>query len=169
LDFATPATHPEACIEIIQNGQGQLRSLGAMKPNLLLFHQELTRVSAEASAARVRIRQARTLREVTRHMDVRVRPEFRCLKHMMTELRRLHRDAEHRAEQILRAQLADISALPDESKRRELAAMYRSSDWRLLQGHFPRLARLAESASRTDSHHHRGPAINFPETGGLHA
>ena len=140
-----------------------------MKPNLLPFHQELTRVSAEASAARVRIRQARTLREVTRHMDVRVRPEFRCLKHMMTELRRLHHDAEYRAEQILRAQLADISALPDESKRRELTATYRSTDWRLLHGHFPRLARLAESASITDVNRNRSPAKHFPETGGAHA
>lgn len=146
-----------------------MRSLGAMKPNLLFFHQELIRVSAAASAARIRIRQARTLREVILHMDVHVRPEFRCLEHLMTELRRLHQDAERRAEKILRAQLAEITALPDESKRHELRAKYRSSDWRLLYGHFPKLARLAESVSATDVHQYRGPAKHFPETGGVNA
>lgn len=140
-----------------------------MKPNLRLFHQELSRVSAEASAARVRIRQARTLREVIRHMDVRVRPEFRCLKHLMTGLRQLPSVAERRAEQILRAQLSEIAALPDEFARRGKLALYRNSEWRLLYGHFPRLVRLAESVSWADSHPTCGPAKHFSETVGAHA
>lgn len=110
----------------------------------------MSRVSSLVAAAKLQIRRARTLQEVARAMDVDVRAQFRCLKHLMTDLRQLPAVAEARAEQILRAQLAELDALPDEATRRERMAMYRATQWRVLYGRFPRLARLAETASISD-------------------
>lgn len=119
-----------------------------MKPNLILFNQELSRVSAAACSSRVRVRRARTLREIAQHMDVHIRPEFRCLKHIVTELRRLHQDAEHRAAEIVQAQIAGLKSLPSPIEQKARIELFRATEWCLLPGRFPRLSRAAEAASK---------------------
>lgn len=117
--------------------------LGAMNTSTFI-RKEVRRTEQVASLAIARIRRAVTLCELAAAMNINVRADLRSLKHLLPSVGRAKREAERRAEHIVRSQLQVLAAVTDSREFLRLRGPL-MADWRHLFGRFPRLASHVQS------------------------
>ena len=121
----------------------------------MLLLTETRKVASSVSSAKAKISRATTLRDVVAAMRIPVRAEFRSMRHLFPDLRQLPAFAENRAEAIVREQLNNLAELPDAAAVQSQRGRLMAGEWQLLNGNFPRLARLVTVESQKALHKKR--------------
>jgi hypothetical protein len=100
---------------------------------------ETHRLESAANLAIARIRQSQSVSQVIQGMSFPVPPILRSLRHLSPAVRRVRSEAHRRAESIVRAQVATLGELRDETEfLQKRGALVK--EWIQLNGRFPRLA-----------------------------
>ena len=107
---------------------------------------ELRNLEIQGRLALEQIHRSTTIREVIAGMNVPVPAMLRSLRNSVSSLSRIERTAYGRAESIVRAQLAALAEEDDEqSFLRHRGRLM--TEWRQIQGRFPRLANFIQVES----------------------
>ena len=102
-------------------------------------HAEAHRLECAANLAIARIRRSQSVSQVIQGMSFPVPPILRSLRHLSPAVRRVRSEAHQRAESIVRAQVATLGELHDETEfLQKRGALVK--EWIQLNGRFPRLA-----------------------------
>ena len=100
---------------------------------------EAHRLDCAANMAIVRIRRSQSVSQIVRGMALPVPPILRSLRNLSPSIRRVRSEAHRRAESIVRAQVATLGEIRDETEFLQKRGAF-LKDWIQLNGHFPRLA-----------------------------
>lgn len=117
---------------------------------------ELRNLEIRGRMALEQIHRSTNIREVIAGMNVPVPAMLRSLRNSVSSLSRIERTAYGRAESIVRAQLAALAEEEDEqSFLRHRGRLM--TEWRLIQGRFPRLAAFIQVESERLRAKYRAP------------
>ena len=117
---------------------------------------ELRNLEIQGRLALEQIHRSTTIREVITGMNVPVPTMLRGLRNSVSSLSRIERTAYGRAESIVRAQLAALAEEEDEqSFLRHRGRLM--TEWRQIQGRFPRLAAFIQVESERLRAKYRAP------------
>lgn len=117
---------------------------------------ELRNLEIQGRLALEQIHRSTTIREVIAGMNVPVPAMLRSLRNSVSSLSRIERTAYGRAESIVRAQLAALAQEEDEqSFLRHRGRLM--TEWRQIQGRFPRLANFIQVESERLRAKYRAP------------
>ena len=117
---------------------------------------ELRNLEIRGRLALEQIHRSTTIREVIAGMNVPVPAMLRSLRNSVSSLSRIERTAYGRAESIVRAQLAALAEEEDEqSFLRHRGRLM--TEWRQIQGRFPRLANFIQVESERLRAKYRAP------------